>query len=218
MPVPISFEADCCDSELARETFNQLSRGRYAYPASIMPLPLDMEEHLAEHRTFRKRAARCRNRGYRFAEIDRTKYEDDVFAINTSAPERQGRPMSEGYLAPVRFGPMEWPCPRHGVHTYGVLRSSRRPDTITGGPTEKLVAYTWIYRLGELVLVSQILGHDAHLADDVMYELARGALTSEALNGPGTVFYNLHSSGTPGLRYFKEKLGLRPGRVEWRLR
>lgn len=114
--------------------------------------------------------------------------------------------MSEGYLEPVRFGLMEWPCPWHGVHTYGVLQGSR------------LRAYTWIYRLGELVMVSQILGHDAHLADDVMYELMRGALTAEAEHGPGTVFYNLHSSGTPGLRYFKEKLGLRPGRVEWRLR
>lgn len=203
--VSISFEAECCGSELAGKTYAQLSSGRYDYPASVMPLPLDMEAHLAERRTFRKRAARARNRGYRFAEIDRTLYEDDVYAINTSAPERQGRPMSEGYTKPVRFSPTEWPCPRHGVHTYGVLRGSR------------LLAYTWIYRLGELVMVSSILGHDAYLADDLMYELMRGALTAEAEQGPGVVFYNMHDSGTPGLRYFKEKLGLGPARVEWRL-
>jgi len=205
VPTPISFEASCCSCELTQKTYDQLSAGRYDYPASVMPLPLDIEAHLAEHRTFRKRAARSRNRGYRFAEIDRTLYEDDVYDINVSAPERQGRPMSEGYRQPVRFSPMHWPCPRHGVHTYGVLQGSR------------LRAYTWIYRLGELVMVSQILGHDAHLDDDVMYELMRGALTREADHGPGIVFYNLHSSGTPGLRYFKEKLGLAPARVEWRL-
>lgn len=205
MLASISFEADCCSCELTAKTFAQLSGGRYDYPASVMPLPLDMEAHLAGNRTFRKRAQRARNRGYRFEEIDRTLYEDDVYAINTSAPERQGRPMSGGYLAPVRFSPMHWPCPRHGVHTYGVLHGSR------------LRAYTWIYRLGELVMVSQILGHDAYLADDVMYELVRGALSREAEHGPGTVFYNRHDSGTEGLVYFKEKIGLRPGRVEWRL-
>lgn len=205
MRVSISFEAECCDSELAHKTHAQLSGGRYSYPASVMPLPLDVEAHLAGNRTFRKRAARARNKGYTFAVIERHRYEDDIYEINVSAPERQGRPMSEGYTRRPRFGVESWPCPRHGVHTYGALEG------------ERLRAYTWIYRLGELVMVSSILGHDAHLKNDVMYELMRGALTAEAEHGPGTLFYNRHDSGTDGLRYFKEKIGLRPGRVEWRL-
>lgn len=206
MRVSISFEAECCGSPLAAQLHAQLSAGRYSYPASVMPLPLDIEAHLAEHRTFRKRAQRARNRGFGFSPIDRALYEDDVYAINTSAPERQGRPMSEGYQQPVRFGSLgPQPCDRHGIHTYGVLQGLR------------LRAYTWIYRAGELVMVSSILGHAAYLADDIMYELMRGALATEAQYGPGVVFYNRHDSGTEGLRYFKEKLGLRPGRVDWRL-
>lgn len=206
----INFEAghggEC--AALAAAEFPQLASGRYTYPASILRLPASIEEHLAAHRTFRKRAARARNLGYRFAEVARELYEDDIYRINTSAPERQGRPMSEGYTRPVKFSPLpDYPCGRHAIRTYGVLAAGRLG----------LVAYTWVYRIGDLVMFSQILGHAAFLAHDIMYELMRGALAAEIAHGPGVAFYNRHDSGTPGLRYYKERVGFRPGRVDWRL-
>ena len=40
-------------------------------------------------------------RGYKFIEIDRNNYIDDIYEINTSSEFRQGRKMSEGYLKKV---------------------------------------------------------------------------------------------------------------------
>lgn len=182
---------------------DQLSNG-YTRAASVMSMPASADEYLAEHRTTRKRAARAARLGYAFGEVDRAAHEDELYAINTSAERRQGRPMSAGYRKRPTFGPNPMLCPRHHVYTYGV-----RSDE------PALVAYLWLYRSGELAMVSSILGHADHLADDVMYLLVSGVIEAQASLG-GTCFYNLHASGTDGLRFFKERLGFAPSDVEWR--
>jgi hypothetical protein len=192
---------DCL--EMAWKLHRQLSDG-YTHRVSAMPMPSDMAAYLSAHRTARKRAARAERLGYRFAEIDRHEHEDDVFAINTSMPERQGRPMSAGYHDRPSFGANPCRCDRHHVYTYGVLTGS------------KLVAYLWLYRCGELAMVSSILGHADHLPGDIMYLLVTEAIRAQVDFG-GTLFYNLHSSGTDGLRYFKERIGFAPTEVEWLL-
>lgn len=211
--VPIALEAACDGGELcerlAARTFAQLSTGRYTWPCSTMPVPASIGEWQQQHRTARKRAWRAERLGYAAATVDRTRHEHDVFEINRSMPERQGRPMSDSYLLPVSYPADErltHGCGRHGIHTYGVLAADGR-----------LVAYTWVYRVGELVMLSQILGHADHLANDVMYLLVRGMLAREIENGPGVVFYNLWTSGTDGLRYFKERVGLQPTEIRWSL-
>lgn len=200
----IHLEADCrrlgCE-EFASRTFDQLHE-TYRYPASVMTVPVNVEAHLARHRTFRKRTDRARRLGYRFWEIQRLDFEEDVFEVNTSATERQGRPMSQGYLTRPVFVDKRKACDRHHVYTYGVLQG------------EKLRAYLWLYRVGELAMVSSILGHARYLRDDIMYLLVAGVLYEQAALG-GTFFYNMHDSGTDGLRFFKERLGLKPERVEW---
>lgn len=205
--VTIDLEGSCGASEhceiLAARLYAQLHRG-YRFPAAVMELPDSLDDHLAAHRTFRKRAQRARNLGYRFDRIERHLYEDDVFAINTSKPERQGRPMADGYLQPVSFAPLpHYPCDRHAIRTYGVLKD------------DVLVAYTWVYRAGDMVMFSTILGHADHMPNDVMYLLMAGVLEQERGHGPGVCFYNLMNSGTDGLRYFKEKVGFRAVKAEW---
>lgn len=210
MTTTIHLEGDCnagaeCE-QLAASTHKQLASGRYTYPCSTLKLPDSVDEHLAHHRTARKRTARAQRLGYRFEQIDRTLHEQDVYEINTSTPERQGRPMSAGYTEPVRFSKLpDYGCRRHAVNTYGVLDQHH------------LRAYAWVYRIGELVMFSSILGHHAHLACDVMYLLMDGVLRHERKNGPGICFYNMHSGGTDGLRYYKERWGLAPTRVDWSL-
>jgi hypothetical protein len=209
-PLAIELELDCSGSaecrSFATPLLSQLALGRYDL-CSVFELDAPLEEWAATHRTARRRAARADRLGYAFAPFDRSRYVDDVFAVNTSLERRQGRPMTAGYRERPSSSPEPAPtCPRHGVHAYGVfLDSDLRPE---------LVAYAFIYRAGALALVSQILGHGAHLASDVMYLLARGVLANELELG-GYLVYNRHDSGTDGLRYYKERVGFEPREVAW---
>lgn len=210
----ISMEGDCLPScrDFAQPLYEQLSSGAYD-ECSVLPIPANINEWRAAHRTARKRAAKCRGMGYSGAVgFDRSRYEDDIYRINTSLAVRQGRPMSSGYLERQTFNDPAYPCPRHGVHYYGVRTSEG--DVVGGGA---LVAYLWMYRAGSLALVSSILGHADHLERHVMYQLVDSALFGEIGNGPGTVVYNRHDSGTDGLRFFKERLGFRATDIEWAL-
>lgn len=201
----ISLETGCdhaCCSEFAFPLYRQLSRGRYDV-CSVLEIGA-LSEWRANHRTARKRADRAKRRGYRFTIVQRHERADEIFEINTSTSERQGRPMSESYGEfPSKTPLPEYPCPRHGVRTYGVEDEDGQ-----------LVAYLWLYRAGELALVSQILGHAAHLENEIMYLLFEGMIAAESCE-PGFIVYNRHDSGTDGLRFFKERLGLEATPVEW---
>ncbi len=183
---------------MANELYTKLSNG-YTHEVSAAPLT-----EALMGKTAQRRARRAANRGYYFTAIDPSAWEDDIFDINTSAERRQGRPMAPGYLERPHYGALELPhCNRHHVYRYGVV-----------GPPGYLAAYLWLYRCGDLALVSTILGHAQHLKDDIMYALVMGAVEEQYDLG-GVLVYNLHTSGTDGLRYFKEKLGLHPTEVTW---
>lgn len=201
--------SDGCESsphceEWAAKLKQQLDP-KYSRGASLLPLEYGFAVWQATHRTARKRAARAERLGYRAEIINRSQFVDDIYAINLSAPERQGRPMGPGYQDKPTYGSDEMLCIRHHVATYGVLDSS-----------DKLVAYLWLYRSGDLAMVSSILGHADHLTNNVMYLLFEEMLRWQFMLG-GTVFYNLHNSGTDGLRFYKERVGLKPGNVKWAL-
>lgn len=204
----IRLKGDCHEqgcAELGWRLHRTLAGGRYDV-CSLLPVPSSIADWRAEHRTARKRADRASRLGYRFAQIRREEHVDDLYAINTSAAERQGRPMSAGYLERPSAEPLPvYPCPSHLIRQNGVVDSRGR-----------LVAYLWMYRVGQLALVSSILGHADRLADDVMYLLFQGALAAELDEG-GVCVYNRWDSGTEGLRFFKERLGFEPARVEWEL-
>ena len=195
-------EADC--RAFAEPLHRQLRHGYET--CSVLPIPESVQKWRAEHRTARKRANRAERLGYQFREIKREHYDEDIFAVNTSLEERQGRPMTPGYRERQNYLPLpDYPCHRHAIRTYGVVDARGT-----------LVAYLWLYRVGELALVSSILGHGDHLANDVMYLLFQGVVEAQAGN-EGYFVYNRHDSGTEGLRYFKDKLGFRATEVEWTL-
>ncbi len=193
--------------EIAIPLFTQLSTGHYDWPASILRLD-DFDAYLRDHRTARKRAVRAGRLGYRVERISRADHSDAIYAINTSLPERQGRPMAASYLARPSLSQLpRYACPRHRIDEWGAFAADGT-----------LVAYLVVYVSGDMAMISQILGHGDHLANDVMYALVVEALraTVEAA-GHVSVFYNRHDSGTEGLRFFKERLGLSAERVEWAL-
>jgi hypothetical protein len=113
--------------------------------------------------------------------------------------------MADGYLERRDRGQLpEFPCDLHNTRTYGVL---------TGGGWD-LVAYMTLHRSNELAMVSMILGHGDHLADEVMYLLWAGMIEDQA-SYPGVLYYNRWDSGQDGLRFYKERVGLREGDVSW---
>lgn len=206
----ISLLGACTDDEcvkFADPLHQQLANGSYEHCATIV-IPESIHEWTAHNRTARKRSARARRLGYVGMSLqDRSVYADEIYEINVSAPERQGRPMSPSYQErPSSTPDMPPACGLHGVHPFGVF-----------DPDGKLCAYLWMYRSNELALVSSILGHADHLPNDVMYELFHTALCSEVGTGPGVVVYNRADSGTEGLHYFKTKLGFVAADVEWLL-
>ena len=206
MKITLGDHPDCNHAEgcapFAADVYERLGGGAYEWPVSILLLD-DQVAYLGEHRTARKRAAHCRRLGYRAEPVDLSEHLDEIYAINTSLPERQGRPMEAHYRRrPERSQLPTYRCPRHRIDEWGVMSS----DGL-------LVAYLVIWLCGELVMVSTILGHGVHLRNDVMYLLVLDALAQVPM--PATVFYNRHDSGTDGLRYFKERLGFQPSRVEW---
>lgn len=169
-----------------------------------MPLP-DMDEWAAEHRTARKRAHRAERRGYTFHVIRREEHAGELYEINTSAERRQGRPMSESYTKRYEYSPLPvYPCERHQVRTYGVK-----------SPDGELVAYLWLYVAGQLRLCSSIIGHAAHLENEIMYLLFRGMLEAEQRDPDGVVMYHTWDNGTDGLRFYKERVGLRDTAIGW---
>lgn len=197
-----------CDYEIGRSfagpLYLQMSSGKFDRCAA-MPLP-DMEEWAQEHRTARKRANRAERLGYTFQVVRREQHTEDLFRINTSAERRQGRPMSDSYTKRYAYSPLPpYPCERHQVRTYGVTSSSGR-----------LVAYLWLYVSGQLRLCSSIIGHAAHLDDGIMYLLFRGMLAAEMERDPdGIVVYHRWDNGTDGLRFYKERVGLRDTPIRW---
>jgi len=209
MNITLGAHPDCIAAPecaaLAGPLHAQLSTGQYDWPASILHLD-DIDAYLAAHRTARKRAQHARILGYTFREFARELHVDEIHAINVSMPERQGRPMSAGYLERPSFSPLpDYPCVRHAIRTYGVF-----------APGGALVAYIVLYVCGDVAMVSQILGHADHMKNDAMYLLVAGTLRDTLeRSGPVTVFYNRHDGGQDGLRYFKERLGLGPERVAW---
>jgi hypothetical protein len=204
--VTINLEGACSQgcTALAARTHKQLNTGAYRWPCSVMPLT---DDWTSQHRTARKRAAKCFQGGYSFSRIKREQYVDDIHAINTSMAERQGKPMAAGYLERQDYSPLPaYPCDRHAIRTYGVTDADGH-----------LRAYAWVYRVGQLVMFSSILGHADHLANHVMYLLVQGALQDQLKAGDGVAFYNRHDSGTEGLVFFKERLGFTPCEVVWSL-
>lgn len=189
-------------SEFAFPLYKQLSEGNYDR-MSVAPLQT-VDEWMADNRTARKRASRATRRGYSFVTVRTEERIDEIHAINTSSPERQGRPMSASYHEPPSFNDPIYPCLRHAVRRYGVEHEDGT-----------LVAYLWLYRAGELALVSQILGHQQHLENEIMYLLWRGMVDYESAEPDGFIVYNRHDSGTDGLRFFKERVGLEETQVRW---
>jgi hypothetical protein len=141
---------------------------------------------------------RARERGYTVVEIDRNDYIDDIHRINTSAGERQGRPMDPAYATRTeRYDPAD------GLCHYGVLDRHGR-----------LVAYGDVGIYGDFAATDRLLGYRNN--DGVMYlllaDVACRLIDDGRLN---YLMYDTYLGALPGLRNFKRKLGFQPYRIRY---
>lgn len=192
----------CCDSELSAQFLEKL--GGYRKGFSILEIPETWDEYWSAHQTARKRVRKSGRQGFVCRDFDRSRHENDIFEIHRSMPNRQGRPMHDWYQKPQSFQPLpDFPCPRHSIRTLGVFSGSA------------LVAYLLWYIVGDFATGATVLGHGDCLESGIMYLLFFTAIRQAQETGVRFFGYHLHSSGTDGLRFFKERLGFAPMDVEW---
>jgi hypothetical protein len=177
---------------------------------SVLVLPDNFDDwwNSPDSHWMRRKVRGAIKAGYQFAPFDHINFRDDVYEINTSKQTRQGRPMSEAYRRlPVEKSPFRnQSCPRHRNDYFGVFRDS------------KLYAYALVRQCGEMFLFAEFIGHGAHLENGIMNLLLfEAAKRRHQESGSRYAVYHLHHNGTPGLQFFKRKMGFAPHRVNWEL-
>lgn len=143
---------------------------------------------------------RCEKMGYSFKPFDPNSKIDAIYAINMSADERQGRKMDEAYRTKV----LEWPSDEANIW-YGIFSSD-----------QELVGYVWTVNIGELTIINRILGHQAHLKNNVMYSLVTnviGKAIEEKL--VRYIMYDTFGRKQNGLVLFKKRIGFKPYTVNF---
>lgn len=173
----------------------------------LLPLPDSFEAYMRGRsrqvpRTNRRRAE---NSGFHFAVINPLDHLDEILAINRSTPARQGKPVLAMYLDGeslreffVGAGDI------YGVfNREGVLR-----------------AYAHAPIAGDVFVFSEIFGHQDDLNEGIMYllvsEVIREMIVRKGCCGnPSWAMYDTFFGAQPGLRYFKERLGFSPYKVNW---
>lgn len=143
------------------------------------------------------------SRGYRFVEINRNSRIEEIYDINTSAEERQGRKMDESYLKMTNSY-----LDLSNFRYYGIVNKDNR-----------LLAYCDIAFYGGFAQISRLLGHSSFLNDGIMYlmliEVARIMFEKYREKGYRYLMYDTYFGASEGLRLFKTKLGYCPFKVKW---
>ena len=145
-------------------------------------------------------ARRARARGYQLRHIDRNAYIDDIYAVNTSLEERQGRPMDAKY----REKSTAFDTLAHFSY-YGVFNSENR-----------LVSYANLGHYGNFSSFSQLIGIRNN--DGIMHMMVVDIVEQLISQGRARyLMYDTFFGAQPGLQTFKKILGFRPYRARYTL-
>lgn len=151
------------------------------------------------------KCTRCINRGYTFNLLDRNQRSDEIYSINTSANERQGKKMSENYLKTNELYEQE-----EFTEYYGVFNKEG-----------KLVSYIHVFFADEAAFIFKLLGHDNFLKDNIMYLMIFKAIEQIFKRKEDTypnlkyVIYDSFFTNSEGLAFFKKRFGFSPYLVKW---
>jgi len=146
---------------------------------------------------------KANKRGYRFIEINKNDFVEEIYRINTSVEIRQGQKMSKQYLEKI-ISYDKVPCFKY----FGVVDKNN-----------KLFAYCDIAFLGDFISINRLLGHKKYLNEGIMYlmiiELNKLIFEKYKQIGYKYIMYDTFFGASDGLKKFKEKLGFKPYKVKW---
>jgi hypothetical protein len=174
---------------------------------ALLPLPEVFDAYLnGKHKELlRRKRRRASSLGFKFASIDPQERLNEILAINTSMPVRQGAAMSAGHLSLESIKAAF----KKGATMYGVIDAHG-----------VLKAYAHTPMCGEAFIFSTLLGHGDDLDKGIMYllisEVIREMIERKRKSGlPLWAVYDTFFGAQDGLRYFKERLGFKPYKVNW---
>ncbi len=175
--------------------------------AGLLPLQERFEDYLKgkDKQALRTNRRRSVSLGFRFDVFHPDRYLNDILAINTSLQVRQGQPMDADYLSLERL--KLWIQDKPEI--YGIF---------DGRGVLKAYAHAPVY--GEVFILSRLLGHADDLENGIMYflisEVVREMIERKGRQGePLWAMYDTFFGASPGLRFFKERLGFKPYKVRW---
>lgn len=189
--------------------------------SAVMDLPENLEEYIKgdESMNSRKRYNRKRkieakksiNKGYSFQRINPGLHSKGIWEIIHSSKERQGRAIVDKFFD--RDPDYEFP-------EYKNFSDPNYQDICTGvfDINNILVAYLLGKRVGDHVQYDEIMGHNNHLVNDIMYLLHLGFIKHclGAEIPPRFLNYGAWYSGLEpfssksGLNKWRRKVGFRP--------
>jgi hypothetical protein len=174
-----------------------------AVGVALLPLEdlPDVDAYLAARRTTRKRVRRAERLGYTTAVFEPNERREELLAIHSSIPERQGRPIDAEYLDPD-----------------AIYETGSYLEYMGVFSEDRLVAYSELHYAGDIVAMMRVMGHGEHLDAGVMFLLVAGIVRHVKATHPEIryVFYDTFFGAGAGLRWFKEHLGFRPHYVRWK--
>ncbi len=184
--------------------------GAKEFGAALFKLPASVDDYLVGRKFeyVRRQRRKATKAGFYFDQFHAPDFVNAILRVNTSASRRQGREISASYIDESAVTDF---C-AHANNTYGIFDSRK-----------ELVAYVYVPVLGDICLFSRILGHADFLQFGIMYLLVTETIVKmierrcEA-GYPDWAMYDMFWGASPGLRFFKEKLGFRPYRVKWHWR
>jgi hypothetical protein len=179
---------------------------------------------------------KAEKRGFYSKFFDERTFIGDVVAINTSTPERQGKPMTDPYLLtveqrggyPTAFHEPTVPPNRvFWLRRFGTFRAcpGHRQGSLV--VDEQLVSYLSIRRFADFAIYNLIIGHHDFLRDGVVHKMhldfvktvldtrnramAGANDVDTSLLGLRYIGYAAYFPANPGLKRWKKSNNFRPG-------
>jgi hypothetical protein len=153
----------------------------------------------------RNMVRKAKKRGYVYHGFDYNNHLQDMYEINTSKPERQGKPMTDAYTT--------YPTPIHsefqGCHMHKYFR-------VGGFKNGKMYVYCAVAVVNELAIINTILGHADALTDGIMNGLISYLVQAcRVIYGAKYLNYLSMESSGESLQAFKRSVGFESYQVHF---